>query len=145
MVCGRWASYRLPQVVFIRGGRSVPPSIKPLDSGGRWQSDAGRRCERICRGSSHFRFVETAYAIRRTSRISSRIDRWSLNCPVFHYEPIMILNRRWNFRGDSKFVSLLFFSFFKSFDVSIFKYDGIRWYKYSWYSLNEKKHCRYIL
>lgn len=80
----------LSQVVFIRGGRSVPPSIKPLNSGGRWQSDAGRRCERICRDSSHFRFIGTAYTIPRTSRILSRIDRSSLDYFLFYYEPMIL-------------------------------------------------------
>lgn len=80
----------LSQVVFIRGGRSVPPSIKPLNSGGRWQSDAGRRCERICRDSSHFRFIGTAYTIPRTSRILSRIDRSSLDYFLFYCEPMIL-------------------------------------------------------
>lgn len=80
----------LSRVVFIRGGRSVPPSIKPLNSGGRWQSDAGRRCERICRGSLHFRFIGTAYTIPRTSRILSRIDRSLLDYFLFYCEPMIL-------------------------------------------------------
>lgn len=66
----------LSYAVFIRGGRSVPPSIKPLDSGGRWQSDAGRRCERICRGPPHFRL--TAHKRLEQPRGSSNLDRRSV-------------------------------------------------------------------
>lgn len=67
----------LSYAVFIRGGRSVPPSIKPVDSGGRWQSDAGRRCERICRGPPHFRF-EPRFEQPRGSSDRSVNNLWIL-------------------------------------------------------------------
>lgn len=97
----------LSYAVFIRGGRSVPPSIKPVDSGGRWQSDAGRRCERICRGPPHFRFEPRFEQPRGSSDRSWTICEFYVHALPFDRS---LQVKRWIFRVKS-FVTFSFFLF----------------------------------